>query len=105
MLSEEFLTRILSQPSAPYREGHVIATLTRELAAHGVPFFRDPAGNIVVGAASKRDYLRLVRARSAEPLRVFIAHMDHPGFHGLRWLDEDRLEVEWHGGTPTKHLE
>lgn len=31
--------------------------------------------------------------------------MDHPGFHGLRWLARGRLAVRWHGGSPVRHLE
>jgi endoglucanase len=84
---------------------HVARTLEHELEANGVPHFRDPIGNIVVGAASKADYLRLLRERTDEPLRVFIAHMDHPGFHGAEWLSPTRLSVKWHGGSPTKFLE
>jgi endoglucanase len=30
--------------------------------------------------------------------------MDHPGFHGARWLGPDRLAVRWHGGGPRRHL-
>ncbi len=37
-------------------------------------------------------------------MRLFIAHMDHPGFHGVRWLSVWRLLVKWHGGSPVKHL-
>ncbi len=70
----------------------------------GVPYFEDPAGNLVIGAASKREYLALLRRRAREPLRLFIAHMDHPGFHGLRWLAPDRLRIRWHGGSPLRRL-
>lgn len=105
----DLLLDILAQPTAPFREEHVIATVTRVLEQAGVPFFADPLGNLVVGAASYAEYLRLVRGErsegpSAEPLRVFIAHMDHPGFHGVEWLSPRRLKVQWHGGAPVKHL-
>ena len=99
------LTELLSQPTAPFREDRVIAAVARHPTAGGVPFFRDTVGNLVVGLASPADYRRLVRARSAEPVRVFIAHMDHPGFHGLRWRSDRRLAVKWHGGAPVKHLD
>lgn len=69
-----------------------------------VPFFVDAAGNIVVGAASQRDYLARLRTPSSRPLRLFVAHMDHPGFHGQRWVAEDRLAVRWYGGSPVRHL-
>ncbi|MEQ6340110.1 MAG: hypothetical protein M3A44_00290 [Gammaproteobacteria bacterium] len=105
----DLLLDILAQPTAPFREEHVIATVTRVLEQAGVPFFADPLGNLVVGAASRAEYLRLVRGErsegpSTEPLRVFIAHMDHPGFHGVEWLTPRRLKVQWHGGAPVKHL-
>jgi putative aminopeptidase FrvX len=105
----EFLEEILSQPSAPFREGHVIRVLTEAFDEAGVPWFEDSVGNLVVGAASEKEYLTLLRPKKAgakpPPLRLFIAHLDHPGFHGSRWVDDTTLEVLWHGGSPTQHLE
>lgn len=98
------LTRLLSQPTAPFREKNVARFARATLDAARVPHFTDPAGNIVVGCASAAEYRRRVRQRTHEPLRVFIAHMDHPGFHGLRWHAPDRVSVRWHGGSPVKHL-
>ena len=98
------LTELLAQPTAPFREEHVIEVAARTLRVASVPFFRDPIGNIVVGCASRSHYLRLVRERNREPLRLFIAHMDHPGFHGVHWISRQRLRVKWHGGSPIKHL-
>lgn len=99
------LFKLLSQPTAPFREQHVIALASAVLDEAGVPFFADPAGNIVVGASSKTDTLRLLREQAKEPVRVFIAHMDHPGFHGVRWIKPSVLRVQWHGGSPTRHLQ
>lgn len=98
------LAGLLAQPTAPFREEHIIAVVTPALESAGVPFFRDPIGNVIVGCASRAQYRKLVRAKTAEPLRVFIAHMDHPGFHGVRWLSPTRLKVRWHGGSPVRHL-
>lgn len=98
------LMDLLAQPTAPFREEHVIACVSRALEQGRVPFFADPAGNLVVGVASKAEYLRRLREKSAEPLRVFIAHMDHPGFHGVEWLSPRRLKVQWHGGAPVRHV-
>lgn len=98
------LLDLLSQPTAPFREAHIAAWARRYLERAGVPHFSDPAGNLVVGAVSAAHYRRLVRTPGTEPLRIFIAHMDHPGFHGRRWLSARRLEIEWHGGSPVKHL-
>jgi endoglucanase len=98
------LLEILNQPTAPFRERHVLATVARHLRRAGVPHFQDPHGNLVIGAASRQDYQKLLRVRTPEPLRLLVAHADHPGFHGLRWLSDDRLLVKWHGGSPVRHL-
>ena len=68
--------RTLSRPTAPYREGAVIAWV-REWAA-GAPHLAlraDPDGNLEL----RRRGVRASRA----PL-VLAAHMDHPGFRALR---------------------
>ena len=108
------LKELLRQPAAPFREQHVVRCVTEQLAQAGVPHFFDPFGNLVVGVGSEQSYQRLLQKRASgkdknEPVRVFIAHMDHPGFHGVRWLDdsrlgEERLAIKWHGGSPLKHL-
>ncbi|BAU48814.1 peptidase M42 family protein [Sulfurifustis variabilis] len=98
------LTSLLARPTAPFRESHVVDFVARTLAAHGVPHFVDPVGNVVVGCASRTGYLRLVRDAAAGTLPVFIAHMDHPGFHGVRWVSATRLRVKWHGGSPVNRL-
>lgn len=98
------LTTLLACPTAPFREDAVAAVVSAWLARARVPFFRDPAGNLVIGVRSRAEYLRLIRERHRDPVRLFIAHMDHPGFHGRRWLSDNRLEVEWHGGSPVKRL-
>ncbi|KAA3626529.1 MAG: hypothetical protein DWQ09_15995 [Proteobacteria bacterium] len=98
------LLGLLGQPTAPFREMWVAAEVERQLSEKRVPFFTDPHGNRVVGVRSAREYRALVRSSVAEPLRFFIAHMDHPGFHGLRWRDERTLAVRWYGGGPVRHL-
>jgi len=100
---ELLLTHLLSQPTAPFRESHILRVAAEVLDAAGVPWFTDAVGNIVVGAHSRTDYRRCLKDASArEPLRLFIAHMDHPGFHGVRWLSSKRFAVAWHGGSPTR---
>lgn len=99
-----FLTELLSQPTAPFREEHVLALVERALVRARVPAFLDPVGNLVIGVDSPSAYRSLLRQRSKEPIRLFIAHMDHPGFHGTRWLSPIRLAVKWYGGSPVKHL-
>ncbi|MEK6580209.1 MAG: hypothetical protein AABZ55_13370, partial [Bdellovibrionota bacterium] len=101
---EQLLRSILSQPTAPFRERHVIRVVSEALSAAKVPFFSDPVGNIIVGVRSKAEYLKCIQTNSSEPLRIFVAHMDHPGFHGVSWQSQDLLSVKWHGGSPTQHL-
>ncbi len=101
---QKLLRELLAQPTAPFREQHVAAWAVWELTRAGVPHFFDPAGNLVVGAASATHYRGLVRQASREPLRLFIAHMDHPGFHGVRWITDRRLAIRWYGGSPTRRL-
>ena len=98
------LFALLAQPTAPFRESHVIEHVSRYFRRHRVPFFADPHGNLVVGAESRREYADLLRSRGGQPVRVFVAHMDHPGFHGVRWLAPDRLAVRWYGGSPVRHV-
>ena len=104
------LKKILSVPTAPYREQYVVELVSNVLEKRHVPFFQDPVGNLVVGIKSKKKYLRLLRERNKDPLRIFIAHMDHPGFHGVKWLTSQRsrsseLMVTWLGGSPTRFLQ
>ncbi|MGA7801278.1 MAG: hypothetical protein WCC36_10755 [Gammaproteobacteria bacterium] len=98
------LKELLSRPTAPFREQQVSGFVADTLDGWGVPLFEDPAGNLVVGVSDRRGYQCLLRTAAREPVRLFIAHMDHPGFHGMRWLDPKRLQVRWHGGSPAKHL-
>lgn len=98
------LFELLRQPTAPFREQAVRAFAEATLSAWSIPHGRDPHGNLLVGVRDADDYRRLLRERSDEPVRLFVAHMDHPGFHGVRWLDERTLSIVWHGGSPVKHL-
>lgn len=98
------LTELLGQPTAPFREQAVMALVASVLKQANVPFFYDPIGNMVIGCTSGAEYLHLVRNKVAEPLKIFIAHTDHPGFHGVRWLSATRLKIKWHGGSPIQHL-
>ncbi len=98
------LRDLLACPTAPYRETAVHAWVTTRLDAAGVAHCDDPDGNLIVGAGSLNDYRARLARRGGGPLAVLIAHMDHPGFHGMRWLAPDRLAVRWHGGGPVRHL-
>ncbi len=98
------LFELLRQPTAPFREHAVRAYAEAVLSRWKIPHGRDPHGNLLIGVRDERDYRRLLRERTDEPVRLFIAHMDHPGFHGVRWLNERCLAIAWHGGSPVKHL-
>ena len=95
--------QLLSQPTAPYREQLVIQWMKKELEGAELPFFQDSAGNLVLGVRSEQEYRILLSRSSSEPVRIFVAHMDHPGFHGVRW-NKAGLEIKWYGGSPKKHL-
>ena len=106
-LTREERTRLrdlLARPTAPYREGAVKAWVTARLAGAGVPSCEDAHGNVIVGSPALADYRARLRRRTRAPLLLLVAHMDHPGFHGVRWLAPDRLAVRWHGGGPLRHL-
>jgi len=98
------LLRLLSCSTAPFREAHVVSEIETQLKASKLPYFFDPHGNIVLGVNSEKQYRHRIQKGSKEPLRVFIAHMDHPGFHGVKWLSPSRLKVKWLGGSPVKHV-
>ena len=101
---KKFLFDLLSQPSAPFEEQAVLAVLQSLLQRRKIPHFVDPVGNLLVGVNNQQQYKKLVNARAREPVRLFIAHMDHPGFHGQQWLGPKRLKITWHGGSPTRFL-
>jgi len=103
-MDKKTLLQLLSLPTAPYREGHVSRWVQDYLKRNEVPHFIDSSGNIVVGVASEQEYRLVLGQAEKEPLRVFVAHMDHPGFHGVRWKNKNELEVKWLGGSPRKHL-
>lgn len=94
----------MSEPTAPFREERIAAVALSWLTDRGIAHFIDPAGNILIGCASAADYRRLLARPTREPARLLIAHMDHPGFHGQRWLSANRLSLRWLGGSPTRGL-
>ncbi len=110
MKHHSLLLDILTEPTSPFREVKQAQLLRRVLTENKVPFFFDPAGNCLVGVKSKADYLKLIRTKSKEPVRLIIAHMDHPGFHGDTFESDEisvgsKMSFIWHGGSPTLHLE
>jgi len=98
------LKELLSLPTAPFRENYIAEYVINVLAGFQIPYFKDSFGNIIIGVTSAGQYKKLVQRHSKEPVRLFIAHMDHPGFHGVRWLKNNNLLVKWLGGSPVKYL-
>ena len=98
------LSKLLSCSTAPFREYHVMREVEIQLNAAKIPWCTDEHGNRIVGVASIREYRSLLNIPHKEPVRVFIAHMDHPGFHAVKWLSKRRLSVRWYGGSPVRHL-
>jgi endoglucanase len=88
------LERTLRCPTAPYREGEVIAWVREFAEARPHLVLRgDPDGNLLLSRRGVR--------RSARPL-VLGAHMDHPGFRALRsrkLRDGHRVEALFLGGV------
>lgn len=111
MKHHDLLLSILTEPTVPFREIKQAELLRRVLTENRVPYFFDPSGNCIVGVKSKAEYLKLISTKSNEPVRLIIAHMDHPGFHGESWENSDhttigsKMNFIWHGGSPTKHLD
>lgn len=112
-MQKNLLLSILSQPTAPFREIHVVNLVRKQLDQAGVPYFLDPSKNIVIGVKSAKEYQSLLKKYRAtpkspkpkEPLRIFMAHLDHPGFHGVEWKSENTFSIRWHGGSPVELLE
>lgn len=107
MLKEQLqrLHQLLACPTAPFREQAVLDWARTRLAAHDVPVCSDPTGNLIVGVGSLAAYRRLLASQAKRPLPILMAHTDHPGFHGKRWLASDRLAIDWYGGGPLRHLD
>jgi len=95
---------LLACPTAPYREAAVHAWVTARLDTARVAHCDDPDGNLIIGAGSLDAYRARLADRNDGPAVILVAHMDHPGFHGTRWLAPDRLAVRWYGGGPLRHL-
>jgi endoglucanase len=91
--------RTLSRPTAPYREGAVIAWI-REFAERRphLRLHQDRDGNLELRRVGVR--------RSASPL-VLAAHMDHPGFRALathRSRAEYRVDALFLGGVRPEYF-
>ncbi len=107
-MNKKLLLDLLFQPTAPFREEAVIRWYRILFQKHQIPNFIDEVGNLVVGAASLAEYQALLAEKTSEPLRILVAHMDHPGFHVNGPMTgkgaKGDLLATWHGGSPVKGL-
>jgi putative aminopeptidase FrvX len=109
-IDRDLLLALAAAPTAPFREHRVVSLVRRTCERHPVPFYQDPDGNLILGVTSGAALSRAIYAEERRPLLVFSAHMDHPGFHGLRWRRHSsgqgaELEVLWMGGAPRGAVE
>lgn len=96
MNSQDILQRLLSQPTAPFREGFVTFEIKRILDENEIPYFQDNSGNLIAGADSFKELTQGFRIG-------LIAHMDHPGFHVDRPAKRGNprlFEATFWGGGP-----
>lgn len=101
---QKLLFELLNVPTAPFREQAVRDFCVTQLQQWKIPHCQDRHGNLLVGVNSLEAYERLLNRRSSQPVRVFVAHMDHPGFHVTGRKSDGALAIRWFGGSPTRHL-
>jgi endoglucanase len=103
-LNESFLMTLFSQPTAPFREHCVRRLIETRLLENNYPYFQDPFGNLLLGADSPERLEKILQSPSRS-VSLFVAHMDHPGFHIPKIQNlKASLDFVWHGGSPTQDL-
>lgn len=91
--TRDLLKKILTEPTAPFREDCVRAAIERELDAHGIPYVRDAGGNLIAGTSRPESLAKGFHI-------ALLAHMDHPGFHLGESLGRGLWRCYWYGGAP-----
>lgn len=91
--TRDLLEKILSEPTAPFRETCVRAAIERELDSHGIPYVRDAGGNLIAGTNRPESLAKGFHI-------ALLAHMDHPGFHLGESLGRGLWRCYWYGGAP-----
>ncbi len=92
------LKGLLSRPTAPFGEGHVVSRVERWAAAAGISRRVDRFGNLLLSTDIDR------RVRPAKCRVGFTAHMDHHGFE-VTGVEGRALRAAWRGGVKVKYLE
>lgn len=95
--AEKILHEVLSLPTAPFAEHHVIEYIRAFVASRKhVTARTDPAGNVLVR-------YRFGKRRVARPV-CLTAHMDHPGFVAARMVGRHRLRAHWRGSVAPEYF-
>ncbi|UCC29201.1 MAG: hypothetical protein JSU86_13475 [Phycisphaerales bacterium] len=96
-VNRKILRDMLSLPTAPFAEHHVMGYVERFCARRKkVTLRRDPVGNLLVR-------LRQGKRRIARPVCI-TAHLDHPGFVVDKMVSRRRLRANWRGGVPKEYF-
>ncbi len=94
MKTRDLLTRILSKPTAPFRENWVAQEIISILNEQKIPYFQDDVGNIIAGVKKAKHLKRGFGIG-------LMAHMDHPGFHIDKKLkSKNQYSATFWGGGP-----
>lgn len=95
--NRRILTDLLSLPTAPFAEEHIIAHVRSFCAARRVRDIRqDGAGNLLI-------HVTRGTKRALRPVCI-TSHMDHPGFLANEMTGRRELRASWHGGVPPEYF-
>lgn len=97
MKTKFLISELFNQPTAPFKELHVLTKIKEILEIQKIPYFTDGSGNIIAGVKSKA-------ALWKKPYFVYIAHTDHPGFHITEETKKNTYKALWFGGAPFKQM-
>ena len=88
------LERILSLPTAPFVEGHVLDFVRQFAHQRSLHCRADRFGNLVVSRTP---------TLPERPI-IIVAHADHPGFIAREMLNKHLLSADWHGGVEAEYF-
>ena len=93
---EKYGKELFGLPTTSFREMHIQQWVQNFCLKNKIDHHFDSWGNIWVGTKSKK-------LPQGEKI-VFVAHMDHPGFHITKNLGKNLWQAQWFGGGPRAHL-
>ncbi len=95
--SESILRNVLSLPTAPFAEQHILDHIRSFVAARPLLSLReDKAGNQLV-------HYRRGKGQTPRPI-CLTAHLDHPGFVSDRMMSKSTLRAIWRGGVMCEYF-